>query len=1773
MSKKSNKLLIAALILTMMASVVGAGLSFNGKQVISAEENPNYVELYSPEMNVDIVSANKEYLNPYVEDNASSPTGKALVLDYTPGHSTAIDLTIPVKSRDSEGFEGLAMWIDVPESDDSYSFTLFVAKNPVEWQPMNLGAQLTLVSADGKISTQSSMWKRQHLNGFKGWLILPKEAYPDAAPQADKSYRFVFMFEVDQGYEGDVERTSPLKLSIGTMGYYTDYDALLYQAVGPEVMDEHYIGILNGYVEQIQALKVSSEAQLVKKNKMLVYFSNIKENYKSLPLEERIKLAGELDADYSQRMQDFRYGQVKETPFVMSFAIASDTHFTKNWINENFLYTLEDAKELDPNLSSMFVLGDLSDNGIALAEDGTIDYEKSELDNYYDWRDSYQYKNSKGEQIPIISVMGNHDVRGPYPSYPQESYAPAVEYYIQREGGGALHWDKWINGYHFVFLNTDKYHTDNCYLSEETLLWLDKTLGEKEDGKPIFVMVHQPKGKVITMEGSSITFEEVIAKHPTAIVSSGHEHAHFGTAKIISEGEGVYINQPAMVVASQQYYFVEVYEGGVIYRARQAVNDTWLVDYDVVLSNADRRVNNIYSAKTAPEGDVSVEGFTASKAPFEGAGAVALKLAGKGSASITTKAIGEIENYGGYAFVAQAQKAITVKINGKAVLAGATYYALENGELVAKTAGANGEILANGWTVIPKEALEEGAHPLIEGSFTVESAEEQEILVNGISFYFNKEDLLDAIYNLSYSFLDEDGGVISLTQANYGDALIAPADPFKAEDQAYTYEFIGWDIDFDGAVDALPENVTYNVTAVAVYEATIKQYTVKFLDADGSAVLKEETLDYGSAIVAPVLDGLFGWDLNGDGAIESIPEKLTDNVEFIAVYAPKQYENATVVFDAGSVSDVNFYFYSYTNQANVNNLLKGYGKTREHEGAPGERVATFEYNYKPEYTNKGSVYARLYMPYYGSTDGFKGYAIWLDIPATTEGYIGGLRFNGDSRINPVTNGWTLIDSEGNVTYKNSVYNDLSSFAELGTGFTGWVLVDRTTFSETLADVTPNPDGYMTFHIGDSGRTTPYVVNIGQVLFYSDKEALIAELAQGVEKTTAMYTFTDGNGYIYKSGVVEKGSEIIAPAAPVHEDPMKFFAGWDTDFDGIPNQLASSVTITKNLNATAIFYHKEAFESIYDSTGSGFVVNSGLHTKLEQQEHASAPNGYATKISANPKGEEVPQDQHLTINIPEARSPKGIAVWLDCTGLEEMDLFFWINLLPTNVIADGGDYCYLMAEDGSVIQSNRWRRIIVPANFKGWIVMPMTTFRIKNLLPGDVLRIGIPYGNDYNPVDFSGEFYLSECVIFNCEVSDFMNQVNQRVYTFEDYDGTVIDCGRLEEGQALPIPANPERADYSFIGWDINGDGKADELPEVAGRNTLARAVYKSEKYFTYKFIEEDGTVILERSALSGSLILPPFRFEKLEGIYTYIPTYEGYEEGMILTENIEFLVTYTKEIRQLTYTFLVEGEVVKKERVDCGSVIVAPTAPEKEAEEHYVYEFAGWSNFEEGMTAQDDYIFEAIFNRIPKKYTYTFMVDGNVHATGELAYGEAVVLPANPVKESEEAEYQYDFSGWSGYTQGMTISGNVTFNAVFDKVVRVFTITFLDSDGVTVIAVKKVQYGSRVNPPAAPYKAGYEFVTWENYYGMAEVTEDASYKAVYKAVEEDSSSDSASASENQGDSKGGCASSVGGGLGLSLLMTCAIAFISRKKRANNQLTRLQRDFCEKSPAFFALFQQ
>ena len=55
-----------------------------------------------------------------------------------------------------------------------------------------------------------------------------------------------------------------------------------------------------------------------------------------------------------------------------------------------------------------------------------------------------------------------------------------------------------------------------------------------------------------------------------------------------------------------------------------------------------------------------------------------------------------------------------------------------------------------------------------------------------------------------------------------------------------------------------------------------------------------------------------------------------------------------------------------------------------------------------------------------------------------------------------------------------------------------------------------------------------------------------------------------------------------------------------------------------------------------------------------------------------------------------------------------------------------------------------------------------------------------------------------------------------------------------------------------------------------------------------------------------------------------------------------------------------------------------------------------------------------------------------MYAQGKLAAGQAIPEPAGTPVRPADSQYTYTFTGWQGYTSGMTISGNVTFTAQFE---------------------------------------------------------------------------------------------------------------------------------------------
>ena len=97
-------------------------------------------------------------------------------------------------------------------------------------------------------------------------------------------------------------------------------------------------------------------------------------------------------------------------------------------------------------------------------------------------------------------------------------------------------------------------------------------------------------------------------------------------------------------------------------------------------------------------------------------------------------------------------------------------------------------------------------------------------------------------------FVDEDGTVLDSKLVAENKTVTAPENPTKESTAQYDYAFDGWyngETKFD-----LATLVNADLTLTAKYTETLRKYTVKFVDEDGT-VLKEENLEYGSKVVAP----------------------------------------------------------------------------------------------------------------------------------------------------------------------------------------------------------------------------------------------------------------------------------------------------------------------------------------------------------------------------------------------------------------------------------------------------------------------------------------------------------------------------------------------------------------------------------------------------------------------------------------------------------------------------------------------------------------------------------------------------------------------------------------------------------------------------------------------------------------------------------------------------------------------------------------------------------
>lgn len=101
------------------------------------------------------------------------------------------------------------------------------------------------------------------------------------------------------------------------------------------------------------------------------------------------------------------------------------------------------------------------------------------------------------------------------------------------------------------------------------------------------------------------------------------------------------------------------------------------------------------------------------------------------------------------------------------------------------------------------------------------------------------------------------------------------------------------------------------------------------------------------------------------------------------------------------------------------------------------------------------------------------------------------------------------------------------------------------------------------------------------------------------------------------------------------------------------------------------------------------------------------------------------------------------------------------------------------------------------------------------------------------------------------------------------------------------------------------------------------------------------------------------------------------------------------------------------------------------------YIFTGWFTAAQGGTQVTAEMTAAAANQTlyahyEKALAYTFVnYDGATVYSGTLRSGEAIPAPSKTPTRPADGTYYYIFTGWEGYTKGMTISADITFTALY----------------------------------------------------------------------------------------------------------------------------------------------
>lgn len=261
----------------------------------------------------------------------------------------------------------------------------------------------------------------------------------------------------------------------------------------------------------------------------------------------------------------------------LSFACMADTHLpNRESAEKNLGNFFEDLAQSEVPFDAALMAGDIADYGF-----------KKEYNRFFRALDKQNVIKN------MLVTIGNHDARAIYKRN-TGLVMKKVEEYLGINTKGKSYYSYDIKGYTFVVIATEKRVLEKAHITKEQIDFLDKELARgTKDGKPVFVMCHQPFAethglpevwKTGDMGEQNDEVRAVMEKYKNVFFINGHLHGGVfdKTLEVLNEKNNVVsLSIPGYrkpnnfgITDAGIGYYGEVYDDRIVFTARNFLTGT-----------------------------------------------------------------------------------------------------------------------------------------------------------------------------------------------------------------------------------------------------------------------------------------------------------------------------------------------------------------------------------------------------------------------------------------------------------------------------------------------------------------------------------------------------------------------------------------------------------------------------------------------------------------------------------------------------------------------------------------------------------------------------------------------------------------------------------------------------------------------------------------------------------------------------------------------------------------------------------------------------------------------------------------------------------------------------------------------------------------------------------------------------------------------------------------------------------------------------------------------